>query len=221
MTHPRPAGPAVRSLSEASGVWPPSFLLCLSAQRCLGNAQNPLAGSPAIPRGIHVSLHQEPALRLPISTVEFTFFGSWHFCPCCVLWPCSPVCVFLDPCWWPGGLSVKCSPDLVSARANESLWRAASQLGLHPPQRSHPCSTGPLAHPASWSAPSSVGALLPERKWPGCEQESHRPPSSLLSQRHSTVPSLFLLTSCSCLGHQASCYCCYPEHYFRHLPGRL
>lgn len=65
MTHPRPAGPAVPSLSEASVVWPPSFLLCLSAPRWLGNAHNPLAGSPAIPRGIHVSLHQNQLWGCP------------------------------------------------------------------------------------------------------------------------------------------------------------
>lgn len=109
----------------------------------------------------------EPALRLPISTVEFTFlFGSWHFRPCCVLWPYSYVRVFQDPCWWPGRLSVKCSPDLVSAPANETLWRAASQCDLHP----HP---GPLAHPPpSQHFPAWVPCCLREDAgpWTGVQQ---------------------------------------------------
>lgn len=109
----------------------------------------------------------EPALGLPISTVEFTFFfGSWHSCPCCVLWPCSRVRVFQDPWWWPGKLSVKCSPDLVSAPASESCGGQPLSVAFIPAQ-------GPLAHPPpSQHFPAWVPCCLRENAgpWTGVQQ---------------------------------------------------
>lgn len=166
MTHPRPAGPAVPSLSEASVVWPPSFLLCLSAPRWLGNAHNPLAGSPAIPRGIHVSLHQNQLWGCPSllwnspSSLEVGTLAR------AVSSGLAPVSVSSRT---PGGglaSSLSSSPDLVSAPASESCGGQPLSVAFIPAQ-------GPLAHPPpSQHFPAWVPCCLRENAgpWTGVQQ---------------------------------------------------
>lgn len=55
-----------------------------------------------------------------LSALEFTFFESQDLFLLCILWPCS---MSVSPRIAHGGLasSVKCSPDLFSRPADESL----------------------------------------------------------------------------------------------------